>query len=317
MQRSYREIGTFLSSGLAHCSRRSLRPMAAGSIGRRIFRRHRGFPATPSTTQNPFALTHYFARAVSLLRTLLLGLETFRASGASSVDADPHGRRHSRGQCDRHRRQDHRPVARRRAGIGCDRGRSAGPGRGRAQLNAQSSGKHAAAGAGGNCVRTSQAIRSRSSRATITSRHQWEIIDLVLANLVGAVRYKLLTDPRGLDAINHLDHREWLRVNGASERAINSPFTRALYDLTIAYEGGDPDRPAMAAGAALRGALRFFFCYRGALFWKMRAGMGDVVFAPFYEALRAARSHLQILPPASKCQTGRSAPACAGREAIC
>jgi uncharacterized protein with NAD-binding domain and iron-sulfur cluster len=43
----------------------------------------------------------------------------------------------------------------------------------------------------------------------------------------------------------------------------------------------------MAAGAALRGALRFFFCYRGALFWKMRAGMGDVVFAPFYEVLRA------------------------------
>jgi uncharacterized protein with NAD-binding domain and iron-sulfur cluster len=117
-------------------------------------------------------------------------------------------------------------------------------------------------------------------------RHQWEIIDLVLANLVGAVRYKLLTDPRGLDAINHLDHREWLRENGASESAVNSPFTRALYDLTMAYEGGDPDRPAIAAGAALRGALRFFFCYRGALFWKMRAGMGDVVFAPFYEVLR-------------------------------
>jgi uncharacterized protein with NAD-binding domain and iron-sulfur cluster len=119
------------------------------------------------------------------------------------------------------------------------------------------------------------------------TRHQWEIIDLVLANIVGAVRYKLLTDPRGLDAINHLDHREWLLENGASERAVNSPFTRALYDLTMAYEGGDPDRPAIAASAALRGALRFFFCYRGALFWKMRAGMGDVVFAPFYDVLRA------------------------------
>src|SRR5215468_7766609 len=29
-----------------------------------------------------------------------------------------------------------------------------------------------------------------------------------------------------------------------------------------------------------------FFTYRGALFWKMRAGMGDVVFAPFYEVLK-------------------------------
>ena len=59
-----------------------------------------------------------------------------------------------------------------------------------------------------------------------------------------------------------------------------------LYDIAFAYEDGDPNRPAMAAGAALRGTLRFFFSYRGAVFWKMRAGMGDVVFAPFYEVLR-------------------------------
>ena len=30
-----------------------------------------------------------------------------------------------------------------------------------------------------------------------------------------------------------------------------------------------------------------FFEYRGAIFWKMTAGMGDVVFAPLYEALRS------------------------------
>lgn len=29
-----------------------------------------------------------------------------------------------------------------------------------------------------------------------------------------------------------------------------------------------------------------FFTYRGAMFWKMRAGMGDVVFAPYYEVLK-------------------------------
>src|SRR5262249_49347725 len=132
------------------------------------------------------------------------------------------------------------------------------------------------------------AIRKQFEQIVATDdhvRYQWEIIDLVLANLVGAVRFGLLTDPRGLDAINHLDHRMWLRLNGASERAINSPFTRVLYDIALAYERGDPDRPAIAAGAALRGTLRFFFCYRGALFWKMRGGMGDVVFAPFYRAL--------------------------------
>ena len=45
-------------------------------------------------------------------------------------------------------------------------------------------------------------------------------------------------------------------------------------------------RPRLAAGEALRGAMRMFFTYRGAFFWRMSAGMGDVVFAPFYEVLK-------------------------------
>ena len=136
------------------------------------------------------------------------------------------------------------------------------------------------------------AVRKQFEQLVATDdhiRYQWEIVDLILANLVGAIRFKLLTDPRGLDAINHFDHREWLRLNGASERAINSPFTRILYDMALAYVDGDADRPAMAAGVALRGTLRFFFCYRGAPLWKMRAGMGDVVFAPFYAGAAPTR----------------------------
>jgi uncharacterized protein with NAD-binding domain and iron-sulfur cluster len=117
-------------------------------------------------------------------------------------------------------------------------------------------------------------------------RRRWEIVDLVLAVLVGVMRFGLLSDPRGLDAINHFDCREWLRMNGASEHALDSAFLRALYDLVFAYEGGDPSRPRLAAGDALRGGFRMFFTYRGAFFWKMRRGMGDVVFAPFYQVLR-------------------------------
>jgi uncharacterized protein with NAD-binding domain and iron-sulfur cluster len=117
-------------------------------------------------------------------------------------------------------------------------------------------------------------------------RRLWEIVDLVLAVIRGAVRFRLLTDPRGFDAIDDYDCREWLRLNGASERSIDSAFIRALYDLAFAYEDGDVRRPRIAAGQALRGSLRAFFTYRGAFFWKMRAGMGDVVFAPFYEVLK-------------------------------
>lgn len=117
-------------------------------------------------------------------------------------------------------------------------------------------------------------------------RHLWEIVDLGLANIVGAIRFGLLTDPRGLDAIDDYECREWLLMNGASQRSVQSPFMRGLYDLALAYEDGDPERPRLSAGQGLRGTLRMFFGYRGAIAWRMRAGMGDVVFAPLHEALR-------------------------------
>lgn len=117
-------------------------------------------------------------------------------------------------------------------------------------------------------------------------RRLWEVIDLVLAIMMGMIRFGLLYDPRGFDAINEYECREWLRLNGASERSLNSALVRGLYDLAFAYEDGDFQRPRLAAGQALRGSFRMFFTYRGALFWKMKAGMGDVVFAPFYEVLK-------------------------------
>ncbi|HEY7901500.1 MAG TPA: FAD-dependent oxidoreductase [Caulobacteraceae bacterium] len=117
-------------------------------------------------------------------------------------------------------------------------------------------------------------------------RHVWEVIDLSLAYILGTIRFGLLTNPRGLDAIDDYECRDWLRLNGASERALASPFVRGLYDLALAYQDGDPGKPSLSAAQGLRATLRLFYGYRGAIFWRMRAGMGDVVFAPFYELLR-------------------------------
>jgi len=116
-------------------------------------------------------------------------------------------------------------------------------------------------------------------------RRAWQIIDLTIATLRGGLRFGLLTDPRGFDAIDDYDCREWLRMNGASEASLESGYLRALYDLGFSYEDGDPARPSISAGQALRGMVRTFFTYRGAFFWRMHAGMGDVVFAPLYEVL--------------------------------
>ena len=114
----------------------------------------------------------------------------------------------------------------------------------------------------------------------------WQAVDLEMTSMLGIVRHGLVTDPRGFDAINEYDFRDWLKLNGASDSTINSPLVRASYDLAMAYEGGDYRCAGHAAGVALRGSLRFLFTYRGSIVWKMRAGMGDIVFAPFYEVLK-------------------------------
>ena len=114
----------------------------------------------------------------------------------------------------------------------------------------------------------------------------WQAIDLGMTSMLGIIRFGLFADPRGFDAINDYDFREWMRLNGASEGTINSPLVRSSYDLAMAYDGGDYEKAGHAAGVALRGSLRFLFTYRGSIVWKMRAGMGDVVFAPFYEVLK-------------------------------
>ena len=132
--------------------------------------------------------------------------------------------------------------------------------------------------------------RSQLEAAAATDpevRRLWTLIDVALASLRGMVRFGLFTDPRGFDAIDEYDCREWLLLNGASPQSVHSAYMRGLYDLVFAYEDADPQKPRTSAGQALRGMARAFFNYRGAFFWTMQAGMGDVVFAPLYEVLAA------------------------------
>lgn len=126
-------------------------------------------------------------------------------------------------------------------------------------------------------------------------RRKTEIIDLVITVSVGLYRDRVLFSKQGLDSINGIDCREWLLNHGATKSSVNSPFIIGLYDLAFCYEDGDRSKPALAAGQALRGALRMFFTYRGSLFWRMRSGMGDAVFAPLYRVLRrkGVRFHLK------------------------
>ena len=237
-----------------------------------------GLPGDPLAPGEVFSVTYYMGKAIDLLRTLLLdatldGQGHFepRCGGGGAPDA---GRRCA----------DLRPV---RPLRGRSR-RRGGPGGAVGAAARNRFGAVAGAGIEGGRRPALKAWTWLESRwlADDRRRFMWEVADLVLATVVGMIRFGVLTDPRGLDAIDDYECREWLLMNGASVRALQSPFMRGLYDLSMGYEGGDENRPRLSAGQGLRGTVRTFFGYRGAFMWRMRAGMGDVVFAPLYTALR-------------------------------
>ena len=119
----------------------------------------------------------------------------------------------------------------------------------------------------------------------IVARRLWELIDLLAANIRGIIAAGLegADDFSSLDKWNYID---WLRMNRIAERTLNNPLIRGAHDLGFAYRDGNPNDPQIGAGQAISAGCRFFFMYKGALFWRMKAGMGDVVFAPMYLALR-------------------------------
>jgi uncharacterized protein with NAD-binding domain and iron-sulfur cluster len=123
-------------------------------------------------------------------------------------------------------------------------------------------------------------------RSQPAARRSYALVEIVTANLFGIMVDGLLTRPEGFGAINHLDYRDWLLGHGIDPEALESPILRGMYDLVFAYEGGDPARPRFSAGLGLELATQMLLGYSGALFWKMQAGMGEVIFAPLYEVLR-------------------------------
>ena len=116
------------------------------------------------------------------------------------------------------------------------------------------------------------------------ARHLFMALDLSAAIITGLIVDEVIF--RGFDSIDDLELHEWLEKHGASKRlTLDGSWTRAAYNLPFAYRYGDTRRPCAAAGTALRGVLRMVLTYKGAIMWKMQAGMGDTIFGPLYEVL--------------------------------
>ncbi|MBX3024564.1 NAD(P)-binding protein [bacterium] len=246
-----------------------------------------GLPGDPLSEQNPFTVTSYLARTASLLRALLRSCQARQADHRTPRPDQPA----DAGADDRRAPADLLSEA-------LDRIGKYGMLASLASLvevaglletvlrtlaaDQQHTVLRVVNALAANARRQLEALAARDDEI----RRLWEVIDLALAIMRGIVRFGLAFDPRGFDAIDDYEISDWLRLNGASRRSVDSAFMRGLYSLALAYEDGDFRRPRVAAGQGLRGALRMFFTYRGQIFWKMRAGMGDVIFAPFYEVLK-------------------------------
>jgi uncharacterized protein with NAD-binding domain and iron-sulfur cluster len=132
-------------------------------------------------------------------------------------------------------------------------------------------------------VRSSLAAGTDADPALRKASH---LVSVVGATLRGIVADNLLGDPRGFRAIDGEDYRDWIRRHGAAPEAVASTLVSGLYDLVFAHQDGDPGRTSFGAGWGVFLSGKTFFDYKGAIFWKMTAGMGDIVFAPLYQALR-------------------------------
>jgi uncharacterized protein with NAD-binding domain and iron-sulfur cluster len=125
-----------------------------------------------------------------------------------------------------------------------------------------------------------QADVDRSTAA----RHLWTQMDVALTMVAGALEDGVLL--HGFEVIDDEEFRAWLRRHGASEMGINNALNDSLYEGAFAYVGGDQQQPNMGAGAVTQSFFRLYLGYKGAVSYKMQAGMGDVVFAPLYTVLK-------------------------------
>ncbi|HZX53143.1 MAG TPA: acetoacetate decarboxylase family protein, partial [Ilumatobacteraceae bacterium] len=115
-------------------------------------------------------------------------------------------------------------------------------------------------------------------------RFAFTCLDLLGTMVSGVIEDNLLGD--GFQKVNGEEFRAWLLRNGALKFSVdNSPVVRGLYDLTFAFEGGDPTKPNLAAGQSIEALVRIGCLYKGSVTYKMMAGMGDTIFGPMYEVL--------------------------------
>ncbi len=116
----------------------------------------------------------------------------------------------------------------------------------------------------------------------------FDAVQLAFVIALGLVRDGVPTSLEEFDdeRFDGYDLRAWLEKHGAPARLLRSQVITGLYNASFCYPGGDFSHGNLSAGVSLRTLLLMGFTYKGSFMWKMQASMGDIVFAPLYEALK-------------------------------
>jgi uncharacterized protein with NAD-binding domain and iron-sulfur cluster len=114
-------------------------------------------------------------------------------------------------------------------------------------------------------------------------RRKLMLMDVALAYAHGLAASDAFTT--GYDALDQWEFTDWLRANGASDIALKSVLMRGCYDFVFGFPAGHFHHRDVGAGTAARAMGRLILNYSGAIFFKMQAGMGDTIFAPYYQVL--------------------------------
>lgn len=115
------------------------------------------------------------------------------------------------------------------------------------------------------------------------ARRLYYALDMGMGMVKGLIGDQVIF--RGWDSIDDQEWSEWMRRWGVSDYTLDGVAVRGLYDYVFGFPDGDFERPRLAAGTATHGMLRLAFDGRGAIFFFMAAGMGDIVYAPLYRVL--------------------------------
>lgn len=108
-------------------------------------------------------------------------------------------------------------------------------------------------------------------------------LDLFFTLAVGLLRDDMLHERADWFALDDVDYRTWMQRHGARPETVVSAPLLTLADATFS----DPKSAGAGAGTTLHLTLRMLLTYKGAIVFRLGAGMGETVVAPLYRVLEA------------------------------